>query len=792
MQIENSNEWNNWIENAIASRNIKQYEYKNFSNIQEICSSNFGKVYRANWNDFHGHLVLKSFYNLSKTTLKEIVHEIQLRRQMDFHNNIIRFCGIVTENNPKDFFLVMEYADSGTLKNYLKENFKNLTWNDKFDLAFQLVHVVSCLHDEEIVHRNLHSNNILIHQKNIKLANLGLSKRIEEASDPQSIGMIPYVDPKSFTRKRNRDNEIEVYSLNKKSDVYSVGVLLWEISSGRPPFDNEPYDIALAMEIFSGRREIPVSCWDIEPDNRQTMRQITSSIKKIEYETIEANDVNCDEMVIDDHENVVVDNDHVEESIEKDVVNEDHNYDEEMAVEEEHEIEVNDDNIKELIELLSSMKIEEEKHKILEYLNERNITSRLIFNFISANQNNSNSLVILGRFNHLGIETEINEQKAYELYQDAVNLGNVYGMSYLAHCYEHGIGVDVNKQKTFELYQKAADLGNAPGENNLGYCYDYGIGTNVDKEKAFELYKKAKEQGLIIAKYNLAQCYLEGNGVDEDPDTAFELYKELAYENYPDGVERLGYCYQYGTGTNIDLQKALELYREAKKLGSISGMTMLATCYHDGIGTNSNKKKALKLFEEAADYEYNEAQFNLACIYDKGEGVSKDNKKAFELFKKLDESEHPDAICYLAHYYLNGIETSVDKRKALELYQKSANLGSWTAQYMLATMYGAGEGVDKDIKKAFELFNELSENEYPNAMIQLGYYYQHGIGTNVNEEKAYELYKRAKRLDSSVGNDIEKDIERIFSKYEQGSDDDQDEMESSRKSKRKRRNINNE
>jgi hypothetical protein len=76
MQIENSNEWNNWIENAIASRNIKQYEYKNFSNIQEICSSNFGKVYRANWNDFHGHLVLKSFYNLSKTTLKEIVHEV--------------------------------------------------------------------------------------------------------------------------------------------------------------------------------------------------------------------------------------------------------------------------------------------------------------------------------------------------------------------------------------------------------------------------------------------------------------------------------------------------------------------------------------------------------------------------------------------------------------------------------------------------------------------------------------------------------------------------------------------
>ncbi len=49
----------------------------------------------------------------------------------------------------------MEYADSGTLRSYLKENFKNLTWNDKFSLAFQLVYAVSCLHGEGIVHRDL-------------------------------------------------------------------------------------------------------------------------------------------------------------------------------------------------------------------------------------------------------------------------------------------------------------------------------------------------------------------------------------------------------------------------------------------------------------------------------------------------------------------------------------------------------------------------------------------------------------------------------------------------------------
>jgi serine/threonine protein kinase len=49
----------------------------------------------------------------------------------------------------------MEYADSGTLRKYLKEKFENLTWNDKFDLAFQLAHAISCLHDKGIVHRDL-------------------------------------------------------------------------------------------------------------------------------------------------------------------------------------------------------------------------------------------------------------------------------------------------------------------------------------------------------------------------------------------------------------------------------------------------------------------------------------------------------------------------------------------------------------------------------------------------------------------------------------------------------------
>jgi len=51
--------------------------------------------------------------------------------------------------------LVMEYADGGTFREYLRKNSRNLTWNDKFKMAYQLASAVSCLHNLGIIHRDL-------------------------------------------------------------------------------------------------------------------------------------------------------------------------------------------------------------------------------------------------------------------------------------------------------------------------------------------------------------------------------------------------------------------------------------------------------------------------------------------------------------------------------------------------------------------------------------------------------------------------------------------------------------
>jgi serine/threonine protein kinase len=100
------------------------------------------------------------------------------------------------------------------------------------------------------------------------LADFGLSKKIAEASSNTSkiFGIIPYVDPKSF----NNNNQGQNYKLNKKSDVYSVGVLMWQISSGRRPFCDVNYDACLIMSILNGKREKIIDGTLVEYSNLYT------------------------------------------------------------------------------------------------------------------------------------------------------------------------------------------------------------------------------------------------------------------------------------------------------------------------------------------------------------------------------------------------------------------------------------------------------------------------------------------------------------------------------------------
>ncbi|GBC43729.1 uncharacterized protein OCT59_028439 [Rhizophagus irregularis] len=268
----------------------KKYDFSSFKNIELTGRGSFGTVFRANRKN--KNFALKTFNN-NKMTL--VVKELKIHKLVNHHENILRFCGI-TEINADTVYqinkycLVLEYADSGTLNKYLSNHFNELNWYDKLSLALQLAKALQHLHNKDIIHCDLHANNILIHKKTIKLADFGLSTSTKETSEDTNnvlriIGIIPYIDPKHFI--------VENYKLSKMSDMYSIGVLLWQISSGRKPFSDTDYDIMLSLAIINGEREeiiegTPVEysnlykdCWKFEPNERPNIQKVVSSLDKL-------------------------------------------------------------------------------------------------------------------------------------------------------------------------------------------------------------------------------------------------------------------------------------------------------------------------------------------------------------------------------------------------------------------------------------------------------------------------------------------------------------------------------
>ncbi|EXX67415.1 Kic1p [Rhizophagus irregularis DAOM 197198w] len=497
----------------------------------------------------------------------------------------------------------MEYADGGSLRCYLKENFTKLSWDDKYKMAYQLSCAVSCLHNEGIVHHDLHSCNILVRNNTIKLADFGLSKRIGASSNFQSklFGIVPYVDPKSFNRRRNNNQSTQMYSLNEKSDIYSLGVLLWEISSGQPPFyvEGEQYDIGLALDISQGHRETVVpdtpdeyvkiytKCWDGEPDNRPTIYQVVDWLNAI----ITKKDVIVE--IVEDHQitnelelnetSLSSNNSELQGDLSQLIQNFNKMNTKEidsMAIsskQENHSTEKDFSMIAdEINDFITELNIKgfgrESQKRVIEYFYNHNINSQEFYSWLLNNQNSSNSIFILGYFNYYGIITNENNEnieKAFNLFIDVSEKDHILAQYFIGHCYEFGYGTMKNDKLAFEYYEKVANKNLSYGQLNLGYCYENGIVVKRDFEKAFYWYEKAANNGNLLAICNLGYYYKNGHGVEIDYNKAFELYQNAANLGHDIAQNNLALMYEAGDGISKDIDKAIYWYEKSAKQGNL-------------------------------------------------------------------------------------------------------------------------------------------------------------------------------------------------------------------------------
>ncbi|CAI2170833.1 15749_t:CDS:2 [Funneliformis geosporum] len=206
-----------------------------------------------------------NFYNYGKVIKKDINKAFEWynksaeQEYSNAQNDLGYFYekGICIQKNEEKAFYW--YQKSANNKNNIAQC--NLAICYRYGLGIKKNIGLYYLHNEGILHRDLHSKNIVIHENNAKITDFGISK-IENNSTMHigPCGKIAYIEPQILI---NRE-----FQYIKLSDIYSYGVLMWEISSGCPPF-KECHDIAIRYHIVVNKAHINLKTMECNDDESQ-------------------------------------------------------------------------------------------------------------------------------------------------------------------------------------------------------------------------------------------------------------------------------------------------------------------------------------------------------------------------------------------------------------------------------------------------------------------------------------------------------------------------------------------
>jgi len=213
--------------------------------------------------------------------MEDFKAEIQLVLNLRPHPNIVLCLGITVPPNP--LCIVTEFCELGSLSRLIMSpdpiDF-NLQQKILFGVAKGMVH----LHSESIVHRDLAARNVLLGDNyEPKVSDFGMSRTNTGAENMTTTetGPLKWMAPESLKSK--------VYSF--KSDVYSYGVVVWELVARSLPYpDKEPVEVAMQV-VYEGLRptiparcsptfaQIMQSCWSTDPNQRPQFKDICTTLK---------------------------------------------------------------------------------------------------------------------------------------------------------------------------------------------------------------------------------------------------------------------------------------------------------------------------------------------------------------------------------------------------------------------------------------------------------------------------------------------------------------------------------
>ncbi|RGB41342.1 kinase-like domain-containing protein [Rhizophagus diaphanus] len=184
--------------------------------------------------------------------------------------------------------MVIEYAKDGSLRQYLNNTFNSIKWEDKLNNLKNIANGLNSIHEKGLIHHDFHCGNILKDGDYTTITDLGLCqpanvKSSQNEYEKKVYGVLPYVAPEVL-----RGGEY-----TQESDIYSFGIIAYEVCTGLPPYHDIAHDKILAISICYGLRpksnykipqlilDIIKQCWDADPLKRPKANKLYDLLSKL-------------------------------------------------------------------------------------------------------------------------------------------------------------------------------------------------------------------------------------------------------------------------------------------------------------------------------------------------------------------------------------------------------------------------------------------------------------------------------------------------------------------------------
>ena len=219
----------------------------NYKIIEVIGRGGMGVVYKATDLNLEKTVALKMidpFYARDENFLKRFRTEAIALAKLENKNIVGVYALRETDNG---LFMVMEYVQAKTVSDWLREK-GSFQIDEAFKIIRQLLNAINHAHQVGVIHRDIKPNNILLCEDGtVKVMDFGLAKLIQEHGEQstvtQTAGTLYYMSPE----------QIKGSKIDNRTDIYSIGMTIYEMLTGRTPFERGAGDFNIQKQIIEGK-----------------------------------------------------------------------------------------------------------------------------------------------------------------------------------------------------------------------------------------------------------------------------------------------------------------------------------------------------------------------------------------------------------------------------------------------------------------------------------------------------------------------------------------------------------